>query len=394
MHDIVVVGAGLAGSAVAAGLARLGRDVLLIERDQFPRHKVCGEFLSPESQASLYALGLYPAAAGLGPVPIHAARFVSPRGVALPIRLPATAWGLSRFALDAALAAAASKAGAELRNGTTVSALRREAGGYSLDLRTPQGQERIQARAAILACGRQILPGLRSAPAVKQAARHSSLITHHSESVGVKCHYAGLEMPAQVEIYLFDGGYAGLNNVEGGRANLCLLVTREAFRRAGANVTDMIAAAAQANPALGRRLNGARALPESACAVGGVDTQRPALPWDGVARLGDAATMIPPLCGDGMAMALRAAELCVPLADDFLARRADLATWERRYRAAWHAEFDARLRAGRQVQAVLSAPWLADGLLAAGHLLPWVAERLAHATRGPLRDLTTLRPLA
>ncbi|CAA9373825.1 MAG: hypothetical protein AVDCRST_MAG93-8642, partial [uncultured Chloroflexia bacterium] len=65
--DMVIVGAGLAGSSLATALARGGWKVVLLEQGDFPRHKVCGEFLSPESQASLEALGLDRTVAALDP---------------------------------------------------------------------------------------------------------------------------------------------------------------------------------------------------------------------------------------------------------------------------------------------------------------------------------------
>ncbi len=107
MRDVVVIGAGLAGSGIAATLAQQGWDVLLIERDAFPRHKVCGEFLSPESQASLHALGLYAAVAALDPCPVTNVRLVTQNGAIVEAALPGHAWGVSRYALDGALATAA-----------------------------------------------------------------------------------------------------------------------------------------------------------------------------------------------------------------------------------------------------------------------------------------------
>jgi menaquinone-9 beta-reductase len=198
----------------------------------------------------------------------------------------------------------------------------------------------------------------------------------------VKSHYTGVAMPAEVEIYLFAGGYAGLGPIEGGLVNLCLLASREAFARAGGRPEVMLEAACRLNPALGERMAGGRALDASRCVVANVDTERVPLPWDGAPRLGDAVAMIPPLCGDGMAMALRSAELALPLADAFLRGAIGLEAWEARWRAAWHAEFDVPLATGRRVQALLGMPRVAGALLAAGQILPWAADRLVRATRG------------
>lgn len=373
-YDCVVIGAGLAGSGVAAALARRGWRVLLVERRTGAQHKVCGEFLSPESQKSFRDLGLYETVARLGPTEIVGAAFISRNGVRLAMDLPGAAWGLSRYALDTALAAGAASAGATLRSGVTATAAALNDGGYSVALRDANGvQTTVAARAVVSACGRHPLPGLRSAKATSRAK---------TTYVGVKCHWSGVKLPPEVQIYLFDGGYAGLSAIEDGRVNLCMLVTREAFSQASSTVRGAVVAAAQANPLLARVLAEGTLLPETCCAVAPVDTERVPLVWDDYARVGDAAAMIPPLCGDGMAMALRSAVLCAARADDFLAGHTSLHAWEAAYRADWHGEFARRLAVGRGLQRMLSVPLLNDALLLAGNLVPPAAQALVHATRG------------
>jgi len=376
--DLVVIGAGLAGSCLAAAVARRGWNVVLLERQRGPRHKVCGEFLSPESQASLHALGLHATVAALAPAEMHRAALVSRSGQRLDMALPGVAWGVSRYVLDAALADAAAMAGATVRMGTTGTATMQREGGYQVELRDAAGERAsISARAAVVACGRHAVPGLRPQQAAAAPQRMY---------VGVKCHYAGLRLPPEVRLYLFDGGYVGLSPIEDGRANLCLLASEATFERAGRRIPAMLDAVARWCPALAEDLAGGRRLDESMVAVGAVDTERPTVLWDGCARLGDAATMIPPLCGDGQAMAIHAAELCAPLADDMLAGRRSLAAWEAAYAAAWHAEYDRPLRTARRLQALLARPRLGDGLISLGTLLPGLAQRLVLATRGQQRS--------
>jgi choline dehydrogenase-like flavoprotein len=91
MRDVAVLGAGMAGSSVAKALADKGWDTLLIDRRPFPRHKVCGEFLSPESRTALQALGLWETVESLGPSPIERVRLVFESGPPLEIPLPGTA---------------------------------------------------------------------------------------------------------------------------------------------------------------------------------------------------------------------------------------------------------------------------------------------------------------
>jgi flavin-dependent dehydrogenase len=201
-------------------------------------------------------------------------------------------------------------------------------------------------------------------------------------------------MPSRMELYFFAGGYGGVSPIEAQRFNVCLLVTRDAFFRSGGTVRGMLDMAARLNPALGRRLIGSRPLPETEVAVAPVDTQRQGVPWDTTACIGDAAVMIPPLCGDGQAMALRSAELYAPLLDDMLHGRRSLADVRAAYTAAWHREFDGPVRTGRRLQALLNVPGLSDGLISVGHLIPALATRLVHATRGQPRPLATVTPIA
>ncbi len=373
-YDIAIIGAGLAGSSAAAALAQRGWRVALIERRTLPQHRVCGEFLSPEARDSLHVLGLEQTVAALQPAAMHHARLTSPHGTTVHVALPGAAWGISRYDLDYALAQAAVQAGATLLQGATVSDLDVQPAGTTLQYRTPSGSHRLTAHTAIIAAGRNPLPALR--PQCPDAGA-----AHRTTYVGVKCHYRNIAMPAQVELYLFAGGYTGVGPVAGGRVNVSLLATRAAFQRVGAQPEAMIHATARWNPALATRLAGGTLLPETLVAVAPVDTGKPGVPWDRTARIGDAASMIPPLCGDGMAMALRSAALCVPLADAYLHGRISREQWRTAYARAWQHSFARALWVGRRLQQLLDTPALTDAILHTGKLLPPLARMMVHATR-------------
>lgn len=373
--DLVVIGAGLAGSCLAAAVAQQGWHVLLLERQRGPRHKVCGEFLSPESQASLRAMGLYTTVADLAPARIEQAMLISRQGLQLEMPLPGLAWGVSRFRLDTALSGAAAAYGAQLCEGVTVSSFQQLAEGYHIHVRAADGQRSsMHARALVVACGRHAGAGLRPAQHAQPASSY----------VGIKCHYAGLALPPVVRLYLFDGGYIGLSPIEDGRANLCLLASEQAFARGGKRIDSMLDAVISWTPSLASDLAGGQRLDDTMVAVGAVDTQRAPVLWDGCARLGDAATMIPPLCGDGQAMAIHAAELCAPLIMELLAGRRSQAAFAADYTNAWHAAYDRPLRTARWLQHLLGQPLLNDGLIGLGALLPQLAQHMLLATRGPV----------
>jgi flavin-dependent dehydrogenase len=378
MYDVAILGGGLAGSSLAAILSRQGWRVALIERRRLPQHKVCGEFLSPESQGILRRMRLSDTVAALRPAPMDRALLTAPTGVSLGVGLPGIAWGVSRFALDAALHEAAAQAGAAVHTGTTVLDVAHHTEGCAVAVRHGQEHATLHARVAIGACGRHPPAALRTA-AEEQSARQQP------RHIGIKCHYRGIRMPPRVELYLFPGGYVGVNPVEDGRVNVCLLATYQALTAAGGTVAGLLGAIRHWNPALQRRLEAGQSIPDSQATVAAVNTARPMIPWDGIARLGDSATMIPPLCGDGMAMALRSAEICAPLAHAYLNGRSTLAAWEQQYRQHWHSEFDHIVSVGRALQACLIRPGLAESALVLGNLLPALARQVVHHTRGPVR---------
>ena len=383
MHDVIVVGSGLAGSSMACALAQRGWDVLVVERQKQAQHKVCGEFLSPEAQASLQALGLYASVAALDPVAIPLVSLSTSRGTRLCVPLPGHAWGLSRYALDEALLTAAEGMGVSVQRGATVTNLEVDEHASRVHIRTTNTQMTASARLSILACGRHPLAALRAEPVQAGAERvqHQDHVWR-SSYVGVKCHYTGIDMPAICELFLFEHGYMGVSPTETGAVNACMLISKAAFAQAGASVAGAMQLACADNPALARRLAPGIALPESAVAVAPVDTHRPAAPWGPTARIGDAVSMIPPLCGDGMAMALRSAQLAAPLADAVLRGQLGWNEWAAVHTRAWQHEFRVRIRAGRALQSLLMRPGLGDAILSMGRVLPGAARQVVQITRG------------
>lgn len=297
--DVIVAGGGPAGAAAACHLAGGGARVLVIERDPEPRHKVCGEFLSIETQDYLADLGID--ACRLGAAPIERLRFVHGEETGV-VDLPFRGVGLTRRRMDAALLRAAQDHGAQVRRGAAVRAIV-PAGP---DLAVPVGDACLTAPRVLLATGKHDVRGLGRPPG------------DPGDLIGFKTYFT-LEraqreaLDGHIEVVMFAGGYAGLQLVENGLANLCLVVSASFHSRLGRSWAGLLGHLVTDSAHLAARLRGARESLERPLAVARIPygfVHRPAAcEPPGLYRLGDQAGVIPSFAGDGMAIALHSAQV-------------------------------------------------------------------------------------
>lgn len=294
--DALIVGGGPAGSALAIALAEAGRSVVLLEREPGPHDKVCGEFLSREATLYLEALGID--LVGLGAQRIDRVRVESGRSL-IETALPFSALSLSRRILDDALLQRASACGADIRMGAKVQALDLRDGVWRAQL---QNGEDVEAAQAFLATGKHDLRGWGRPPAAQ------------TDFIGFKLHWRLtaselLALDSHVELTLFRGGYAGLERIERGLANLCLVVRKSRFAGLGQQWEALLRAIRAEAPMLDRRLRAAEPCSARPLAVSGIPYGY--LRWSGGGPwyLGDQAAVIPSFSGDGMSIALHSARL-------------------------------------------------------------------------------------
>lgn len=304
-RTVEIIGGGLAGLVLGLGLRTRGIPVTLHEAGTYPRHRVCGEFLTGLDAGALGIDGLEDIFR-----PALRARTVAWHEAGRkPLRhtLPETALCLSRHRLDDALASAFIRAGGELRTG-------------SRPQPSPQPGR-------VLACGRRPDPA--------------------SPWIGLKQHFHRLPLADDLELHLGSGAYVGLTRVESGAVNVCGL-----FPRTGRKQTLAGAVAQAGLPELAGRLLQAEPVEDSACAVAGLAYEKPET-CAGTLSLGDHHGLIPPFTGHGMTIAIRSAAAAVPALAAWAAARA---TWEQTcldVARESRKEFSRRLRWGRRLH-----PWL------------------------------------
>ncbi len=293
-YDAAIVGGGLAGAALAVELARAGRRVVLLEKEKGAHDKVCGEFISHEGAHYLGNLDI--SIEALGGVPIRHVRLAG-RGEAITARLPFEAQSLSRRVLDEALLDQAQQAGAEIRRGVRVKGLEGIGEGWTILL---DDGDPIRAKDGFLATGKHDLKGWKRPPGSQP------------DLIAFKTYWRlrpdqNAALDGHVELILFPGGYAGLQAVEGGRVNLCLLVRKSVFAANYGSWDNLLAGMKTHCPHLQSRLEGAECLLEKPLAITGLPYGYVSRQSRGLWRLGDQAAVIPSFSGDGMSIALHSA---------------------------------------------------------------------------------------
>lgn len=383
-YDVVVIGAGLAGSTVATLLARDGRDVSLFEKETFPRDKLCGEFLSPESQKTLDDLGLKSRLTADAPK-IRAARFTAPSGATVHAELPAPALGISRLRLDEALFEAAGSAGADAFEGHKVVDIEGSGADKRLQVRSRHDEATVHARTVVCAYGRRTtLDRVLERPFMQRQHPYVGFKRHHRARDNPRGRRTDAELGGHVEIHGFEGGYCGMSHIETGEINVCMLLEQRFVDGIERPTWPEIAAAiAAANPRLATRLDGLEPSEDGMHAVAQVPFELKTPFEDGIFYCGDAAGMIAPLTGDGQAMALESARMLADVLLELAPRpdSADIETAGGRWRRRWRMRYEPRLRLGRKLQWLLfrRVP-LELGVRAIG-AIPGLADALARWTR-------------
>jgi flavin-dependent dehydrogenase len=334
--DAAIVGAGPAGSTLAALLAQRGVSVALIDRDTFPRDKLCGEFLSYDALPIVDRLGI-----ALADAPhIEHCRIVS-RHATYDFDLPRPARGVSRMTLDAALHGRAVANGAHAITATAT----------SIDA---TGVDGVKARVVIGAWGRWGRFDTQLERAFVRDRTHRNF--------GFKRHYRG-PLSNVIELHSFSRGYLGVNGVDGGVVNICGLV--HASRLAGHKgrwdaFVDVLRAE---EPTLERLFAGHEPAQEQFLSSEPVIFRARSAVEVGVFMVGDASGVIDPLTGNGMAMAIQSALLAAPFVLRLIHDGREREHVERGYRAAHHAMFAPRIRWSRFVARLLSRPALLDAAI-------------------------------
>ncbi|GAC1308571.1 MAG: NAD(P)/FAD-dependent oxidoreductase [Vulcanimicrobiaceae bacterium] len=383
MSDVVIVGGGPAGSACALGLLRRGLDVTLVERQRFPRRKVCGEYLNGGAVAALDALGVGAAVRAVAR-PLRGIRLVPPQTEAIELPFHATALACPRETLDALLLHAAVAAGATVVRAHAEDLARDGARVAGVVVRDATGRRRtLPSRFVVGADGVGSLVARKLGLAVA---------TSGAKRFAVGGHYRGFgDLGSHVEMYVGAGAYFAINPLPGERSNVMVVVRDRALRAWAADVDEGMRGKAAA---LGRghRSFGAATRVGPRVSVGPLAFDVSNVTADGCVLVGDAAGFLNPFTGQGVFLALRGAAEASEAIADACARSGDAAGAFDAYAASRKHDFATRRRLTRFVDVLVDAPLLARRVVGRLRRRPELADTLLGALAGTLAPERALSP--
>lgn len=318
-RPITIVGGGLAGLTLGIGLRQREIPVAVWEAGSYPRHRVCGEFISGNGPGVLQRLGLRKRFDDAGAIEVQSATFIAGPNRSPVRQMPAPALCLSRYSMDALLAKEFQKLGGDLHSGK-------------------RWQESGFDEGVVRACGREARP-----------------TENGWRWFGLKAHATDVNLTADLEMHVSADNYVGVNRINGGEVNVCGL-----FRARPGDSGESGFELLRGRPGspLRERLASARFDDHSFCSVAGLSLT----PRQAAAKtrccVGDAVTMIPPVTGNGMSMAFESAEIAVEPLSRYSRGEVNWVETQRSIAAACDTAFAERLKWARRLQWLMFSPML------------------------------------
>lgn len=365
--EVVIIGGGLAGLTAGIHLSQNGISVTIIEKNEYPKHKVCGEYVSNEVRGYLESLAI--PIQNAEPTAINQLEFETLYGARILQNLPLGGFGISRYTLDFIMYKKAIENGCTIINQTVENC--RFDGNYFII----ETIEKSIYKA-------QIVLGAYGKRAQLDYSLKRTFIQKKSPWLGVKNHYKGQFSDNLVGLYHFKGGYCGVSKVENDTINICYLTNYSSFQK-HKNIASFEKEVLFKNKRLKQILENSVPIFEKPLTISQISFEKKEPVSEHILMIGDTAGLIHPLCGNGMAMAIHSAkiasELCVLYLNKKKISRNEL---EERYSKAWNVNFKKRLAMGRTLSTLLEQQTLTLLVLQIVVLFPFLLKQIIKRTHG------------
>jgi len=376
-YDVVIIGGGPAGSATALYLQRRGYSVCVLEKKQFPRETLCGEFLSREVTESLKDLGFFGEFLRMEPNAITALRVHTEDGLTAAADLGFTGYGMKRGSFDQFMLAHAAKRSVAVVQPAEVKDVARDGESFIIRYEDVHGMHEAGARRVVGAYGKQNILDKRL---------HRNLPVKPTHLNGVKFHVdrslcPGAD-PRSIHIFTAPQMYCGVNVVDENKVTVCFLERREAGSETPRNQFRMLS---ERNTAFRGLFTGDidRTFDtERLYGTGNIYFGHKEAVVDGVLMVGDAAGVIAPLTGDGMGMAFEGARLAADIIDAQNTGELDADAAEMLFIMRRNALFRQRLLVAAGLQRMLLSTRMRRIGMKALHAMPGLLPMFVRQTRG------------
>ncbi|TRO66467.1 NAD(P)/FAD-dependent oxidoreductase [Christiangramia sabulilitoris] len=337
--QVIIIGGGLAGLTAAIDLSNKGIEVILFEKEKYPHHKVCGEYLSAEILPYLKSIGVD--LEDLNPAKIDTLEYSSNSGNLTTCPLEMGGLGISRYSLDYYLYTTALNSGCQIIKATVMDAVFSE---NSFTISTSTG-EKLNADFVLGAYGKR-------SNLDKKLDR--TFFMNQSSWLAVKAHYKNDQYPDNlVSLHNFEGGYCGLSKTELDTINVCYLATYNSFKKYK-NTEEYRTAVLMQNPRLKEFFQNSDLIFEKELSIAQVNFDKKSVVKEHILMLGDAAGLIHPLCGNGMAMAIHSAKLATDQVLSYYQKfPVSREMIENNFEKNWRINFEQRIKTGRILQRIL-----------------------------------------
>ncbi|MDQ2863748.1 MAG: NAD(P)/FAD-dependent oxidoreductase [Bacteroidota bacterium] len=370
-YEIAIIGGGLAGLSLSILLAKNGRKVILFEKEKYPFHRVCGEYISLESWKFIESLGLNLSELDL-PI-IKKLQISSPGGKAIHANLDLGGFGISRFFIDNELKKIAIINGVIIKEETKVNDVAFNDGLFTIKYNNGE----INCPVVASCFGKRSNLDIRwSRNFVKK--KQSKLNNY----IGVKYHIKTSQAVDTIALHNFKNGYCGISKVEDNKYCLCYLTTAQNLKENNNSIKEMEKNVLCKNPFLKKIFLEADFIFPEPVTISQISFDKKKQVENHILMVGDAAGMITPLCGNGMSMALHSSKIASQCIDSFLNKTTSRQGMEKQYERDWDIQFKKRLQAGRIIQKLFGKEKATNIFISILKLFPFAVNRMVKATHG------------
>jgi flavin-dependent dehydrogenase len=370
-YDIGIVGGGLGGLCLALLGVDAGYSVVLFEKETYPFHKVCGEYISLESHGFLTLLGL-PFQNWNLPV-IKKLQVSDMQGKVYDFRLDLGGFGISRYRVDNALYELAKQRAVSVFTNEKVNDIKFENDGHIIQTNKKNITATIVAGAF----------GKRSNVDIKWkrdfAEKKASKLNNY---IGVKYHVHTDFTKDSIALHNFKNGYCGISAVEENKYCLCYLTNADNLSKNNNSIKQMQENVLYKNPVLQKIFTESEFIINEPLTISQVSFDQKTQHENHVLMIGDAAGMITPLCGNGMSMAMHGAKLAFAEMNNYLQKKISRTEMEKNYELNWKRNFASRLVIGRMVQRFMGNEFSTGMFLKLMKALPFLSTTIIRSSHG------------